>query len=365
MFSSCPIIFSGHNDRAVVALCRFFYKTGVSFFIIARHGLDIIYKTNWCKHVLFQRQDSSLTLSLFRDIALKLKEKNLRPIFCPTSEFLNHFVLNNQKYIEKMGWDCVLPQISLYLELSDKFSSSNFIKSLIGLSSPPLQHFNDWVEPCVIKPKKNILNGKVLYPYLCYNRLEFNNALLSIKPSEWFCQKLIYGQSFYVCAYVDREGGFDCFWQENLMQQVNGKSIVLARTTGNPGVDVGLFMKGLNAKGYFGPLMMELIRDRDSGQLFFIEVNPRFWGPLNLALKACPEMLFRFAKDYNLGFKEFFSSENNQRQYWYSWSFGASSMPCIKYPGFYSAEKKYDIKSLIEKNDVYNSFDTKLLFNKY
>lgn len=363
MLSPCPIIFSGHNDRAVVALCRYFDAVGIPFFLIARYDSDAISRTQWGQHVLFRREDAALTVQLMRQIARTLEAQGLRPVLSVTSEFLNRFVLDNRESIAATGWDCGLPERHIYLELSDKQSSPAVIRSLIGLQSPPEQEYGNWISPCVLKPKHNLANGQMFYPILCQEPEQLTAALDSIDDmNAWFSQKWIDGQSLYLCAYLDRRGHFDSYWQENLLQQAGGKSVVLARTTANPGINVTELMAGLHSKGYFGPFMMEIMRDR-SERLFFIEVNPRFWGPLNLSLKACPSLLCRFAIDHGLTPQRSLPGEE-ESSHWYAWAFGARDGFCRRYPAVELLSDN-DLTALLQHSDVYAAQDTQPLSGNY
>lgn len=355
MLTPCPIIFSGHNDRAVVALCRYFHAVEIPFRLVACHGTDAIFNTQWRDHVLFQREEAALNLQLMDRVASSLRKQGLSPVLCTTSEFLNCFVLENHGAMTAIGWNCALPEPDLYRSLSDKGNSASIIHDLTGLTSPPVQPIGHWASPCVLKPKRNVVEGKTLYPILCKNPDELATALERIYIGEWFSQEWVEGQSLYLCAYLDRAGDFDCYWQENLLQQPGGKSIVLARGTTNPGIDVTGLMSGLHDRRYFGPFMMEVMRDR-SGRLFYIEVNPRFWGPLSLSLKVCPTLLHRFAMDQDLTPLRSLPSQDGADQ-WYAWAFGALDGQCRRYPAV-EAYTDADIATLLRQYDVYAARDT-------
>lgn len=357
-----PIIFSGHNDRAVVALCRYFDAAGLPFSIVASFHADAIYRTYWHKRVLLQREDRTLTLGLMERISRELEAREVVPTLCPTSEFLNRFVLDNREALEEMGWVCFFPEKDLYLRLSDKQTSPPLIKSLVGIATPPRQNDGHWTAPCVLKPRSNVVDGKVLYPLLCRQPEQLEAALQQIDREHWFHETWIDGQSIYLCAYLDKKGNYDSFWQENLMQQEGGKSIVLARTTKNPGLDEDRLMAGLHAEGYFGPIMMELMRD-ESGKLYYIEVNPRFWGPLNLAVAACPGLLHRFATDLGLVPERILRSPENTA-HWYAWAFGAHAGSCRRYPASLHFSNK-ELEKLLMKHDVYAAADTSSLSNQH
>ncbi|WP_163336849.1 hypothetical protein [Desulfopila sp. IMCC35008] len=346
----------------MVALCRYFRAVEIPFRLVARHGTDAILNTQWRDHVLFQRKDASLNVQLMKQVALSLRALGLSPVLCPTSEFLNCFVLGNHVAVTACGWNSALPEPALYQILSSKGSSGSIIHDLTGLSYPTVQPPGCWVPPCVLKPKYNIINNQMLYPIICKSPNELAMAMETIEIRDWFSQEWVEGQSLYLCAYLAKDGYFDCYWQENLLQQPGGKSIVLARSTANPGIDVSALMSGLHRKGYFGPFMIEIMRD-SSGRLSFIEVNPRFWGPLNLSLKVCPGLLNRFAIDQGLKPLHLLADQKNTDG-WYAWAFGALNSPCRRYPAVDAYTDK-DIRILLRKHDVYAAHDTQPLAGIY
>lgn len=358
-----PVIFSGHNDRAVVALCRFLSAVGRPFFLIASHKNDAIFQTDWHHNVLLQRRSPMLSDELMCEVANAVRGKGYVPALCPTSEFLNRFVLEHRQVMVSQDWHYLLPANDVYLALSDKSRSPSIIYGLIGLLSPATQTVGHWFAPCVLKPNVNVVDGKMSYPKLCRTSTELHHVLAGLQSEDWFAQAWVEGQSFYLCAYLDQFGGWNAFWQENLLQQPDGKSIVLARTCANPGVDVAILMNGLHRLGYHGPFMMEIIRD-GTGQLHFIEINPRFWGPLDLARRACPVLMERFLSDMDK--RQMHSSECiSSTDFYYSWAFGARQGQYRVYPAAATPVMRQRLHKLLQEHDVYGFLDTHALFNQY
>lgn len=363
MKKSQPIVFSGHNDRAVFALCRFFNAANVDFHIVARDDLDVVFKTVWKKNVIYTRKSLNLDVGLMRLISQQVSSSDLRPLICQTSEFLNNFALENRRQIEDEGWYVPFPPQDVYRRLTNKESSPELIRSLIGLKTATRCEVSSAKAPCVLKPRSNIINGKICYPIFCETEAALDAALARIQPRNWIAEDWIDGDGMYFCAYLDKSGKFDGYWQENLMQQPDGKSIVLARTAAPPSeIDVVKLMQGLHKLGYFGPFMMEIMLDH-AGNKFFIEINPRFWGPLNLALKANPLMLQRYAKDVGMDFTPIKSPELKSPQ-WYAWAYGAQLKNCRRYSGL-RLYSEAEIDQFILKNDIYADSDTIELANKH
>jgi hypothetical protein len=287
-----------------------------------------------------------------------------KPCPCPTSEFLNRFLLSQKTILEIQGWRMVFPSEVVYAALSNKSSSPTYAKRLMGITPPPTQKFGQWQAPCVLKPKQNIMLGDVLYPQLCATQEELTTVCKQIRHDDWFSQSWVDGQSFYFCAYLDVQGGWNGFWQENLLQQPNGKSMVLARTCLNPGIDPSHLMLGLHRMGYRGPFMMEVIRDVHN-KLYFIEINPRFWGPLELARQACPKILERFTADIDGSSMESGHTEDSrEHMHMYSWAYGAQSRPMKIYPAAHPFSPQ-QLQDFINTNDVYAQTDTSALTLKH
>jgi hypothetical protein len=345
------LLFSGHNDRAVIALCRFFERAGLPFVIVAAGKADAIHRTHWAKHVVFNRLDAVVTAAWLRDLAAS---SGVCLVYCPTTEFINHFVLSHRDELADCGWDIGLPERALYDELTGKRSSQSLMTHLCAdLHLPDMQPDRQWHAPCVLKPRENVRQGRVLYPLLCPTTLELSAALEGLDTSAYFAQAFITGQSHYLCAYLARNGEFASFWQCNLMQQGGGKSIVLARPCANPGLNEQALFEGLHAKGYHGAFMLEVIASQ--GRLYYIEVNPRFWGPLQLAVDVCPDLLSLFARDQ--GFPTPCLPAQRPENAWYAWAYGAHQPGLVVHPAA-QALTLAERERLLSAHDVYARDDT-------
>lgn len=352
------LLFSGHNNRAVLALCRFFTDNNLSFVIVSAGQHDAIHCTAYRNYVILNRINHNIDLSLFEGLT-ECQDKPL--VYCPTTEFINQFVLDNRIKLEAADFVIGLPHKSVYQQLTSKLTSQALIHRLTGIRLPLQQDLATLRSPCVLKPRVNLVSSRILYPVLCLTQEAVNTALSGIDPSYWFAQDYVDGQSYYLCGYLSRRGEYASYWQENLLQQDQGKSIVLARTCANPGFDVEGFFKGLTIMGYHGPLMLELIQDAHDN-LYYIEINPRFWGPLALASCACPQVMALFARDHGATCP--IPSPKNNGPHWYSWAFGAGFPNCRCYPG--AADLGVDeMNRLIVDHDIYANEDTILLHLTY
>ena len=352
------LLFSGHNDRAVLALCRFFQGRGLPFVIAAAGRHDAIHRTAYASQVVFNRTDRSLGVDLFTGL---LQRQGHPLVYCPTTEFINHFVLAHRPALADAGLDIGLPDAAVYAQLTSKLASQAVVQGLVGLQPPPSQPLARAHAPCVLKPRANVQSAQVLYPRLCLDEASLAMALAGLDADDWFAQDYIDGQSHYLCGYLARDGQHAWYWQDNLLQQPQGKSIVLARTGENPGLDARRLFDGLHRLGYHGPFMMEVIRDA-AGRLHYIEINPRFWGPLQLALDACPQVLALFAQDHGApapaAAAPMAATESPR---WYAWAHGAQLNGCRRYPQAAALGNDAELQTLLARHDVYRGDDSHAL----
>lgn len=363
------VLFSGHNDRAVVSLCRFFASRDLQFAIVCASLSDAISQTDWLVNAVISRIDRALDVSLFKVVLQAVHSiygTSAQPVYCPTTEFMNQFVLQERAALSQLGWSIPLPNADVYLALTNKAHSQDIVEKLIGLAAPPKLEWTDLHAPCVLKPRKNISDGMIRYPLLCRTEAELQLALKVADSEGWFAQSWINGQSYYLCAYLTADGRHAHFWQQNFLQQPGGKSIVLARTVSNPGIQLAPLMEGLHELGYHGPFMMEVIRD-DVGRFYYIEINPRFWGPLQLAVDACPNILCLFACEVGVEINEHTGSAStgSNDEYWYSWQFGAQMDDCRRYPALVHADPPLPLLYLLKRWDVYGKPDTQSLHGRF
>ena len=348
------LIFSGYNQRAVIALCRYFKSIDQQFIIVSSGINDLIYLTDYKNNVVLERADDTLTIELF------LKISNLyggELVYCPTSEFLNMFVLENADSFQKIGIATGMPAKESYEKITSKWSSQELLKDLAYIKIIETLEVDKVQIPCVVKPYKNVMLDRVLYPFICYSQESLKKVKEKINKNEYFAQRFITGQSYYFCAYLSRNGSFKGYWQENILQQPNGKSIVLAKVCDNPGLNEDALMNIISKVGYFGPLMIEFIKERNN--FYYIEINPRFWGPLQLVNDVNPQILDAYLEEW---FGRTVTSFKTNASGFYAWNHGAESQCLKEYPAI---NKLKNVKRLLLENDVYSKCDTINLSQKY
>jgi hypothetical protein len=285
------LIWWSNNSRAESVLARIAMDSGLPLGIVISESLYPPAPQILKYAHIYYRGFSETSLTEIESLASKFKidSESDRIVLAPTSEYILDLISEFRSAI----FDTPINSILKYRNLSSKsfmaeyFSHNRIIKTPLDGPSVLLQ------KEFIAKPKYNVIDGKVLKPFKVdspESRDLFNGLLNSYFPQEY-----ISPPSFYWCAYRSKTGEICSYFQRNLLQEDNGGSIVCAEL-GSPPNAIQLkfslenFLERIN---FLGPMMIEL---RGSEQKF-IELNPRFWGPLLLSLSLPSNPVRAFFED--------------------------------------------------------------------
>jgi predicted ATP-grasp superfamily ATP-dependent carboligase len=145
--------------------------------------------------------------------------------------------------------------------------------------------------PCVVKPVRGAgaagfwLAGtreELLARYPCGEA--FHDRVFDHR---WpLVQEYVRGRTHEVCALADRGRLVAAVTQRRLRSYPpEAGPGILNETTDEPDL-VAVAARLVEAVGWHGPLQVEFLRGQDDGRPLLIEVNPRFWGTLDLSVRA-------------------------------------------------------------------------------
>ena len=302
MLKKCLIIFSGYNQRAVIAFIRTLELHQIDYAIIAKSKDDPIFTTTYINKIIATRQLVQLDLNEIIGLINKVKEQIIADeyIIAPSTEALNRFLLRNRENIE-LG-NIIIPLVSrtTYKLISDKYSFGKLCKDN-GIKVP-LEYtvLDEALLPFVAKPKQYFCtNDSIHNPFIIQTEEDKQIFLKECNPSDFYYQEYIRGKSFYLLYYFNRDNSVFKFSQENFIQQPNGKSIVAAVSSifhnTNESLKYEQLFKSLN---FFGLVMVEV---KQQGNInYLIEANPRFWGPSQLFVDAGMNFFEAFLHDFGV-----------------------------------------------------------------
>ncbi|WP_168928978.1 ATP-grasp domain-containing protein [Paenibacillus dokdonensis] len=355
------IIISGFNPRAVIALCRVFTEYSLPFYIIALSPEDPITFSSYQLNIKWIRSDQKLNLDeLLKAIGYIKESLDLdEVIVVPSSEGLNRFLLSYRQLFRNN--DIIVPLVTseLYELISDKYSFGELCKSR-GLAVPHEYTMNEIHRfPVVAKPRQYSNSGLALSPVIIYSNTELARFREMYRTEDFYFQEYVDGESYYLLFSFDKEGNSVSFSQKNLIQQGNGKSVVLAESSNIHLEKIGFeYNKLFTDLGYFGVVMVEI--KRNSSIDYMIEANPRFWGPLQLVLDCKVPLIENWIKMCGLPI------ENNLRDIsqsgTYLWLYGLTSSLKIKSIMYHTDESILENLPLLINNDIYLRKDSYAYF---
>lgn len=316
------LIFSGYNDRGVIAFCRFCKTIGIPFFIVAASLKDKILLSSYSQSLLEVRETPHLYINSFQRYREKLSKMSFKDeiLILPSTEFLNHFLLAERDVLESMGYVIPLCSSNLYKAISNKYNFCLLCQNW-GISVPRELSPGKCEPPFVIKPRTYFTNDKQsvnLKTMLISNPEESVKYHKIIYSPDVFIQEFLEGKSIYLLFYFARDKTFSVYSQENFIQQYNGRSIIAAESTNfHKHPEVKKFVNLFLGVGFSGLVMVEtrLVGE----ELYMIEANPRIWGPSQLINDANMDLFHRFALDFGLIEGYQLSSLDYQEKIKYFW----------------------------------------------
>lgn len=335
------VVFSGFNQRAVIAFLRTLEKNNIPYSIIALSDNDPIFLTSYKDKVAAVRNTSLLDLAdIKKSLKVVVKKTSKDKCFiAPSTEALNRFLLNNREELESMG--CIIPLVDkkLYEQISDK-KAFNDLSVQNNVKIPKEVSFSENNIPFVVKPKKYELNNDISSPILVFDKATYET--INFDFEKLYCQEFLSGKSYYLLYYFSKDGKIIKLAQENLAQQDGGKAIIAAKIIDYNDIPGARKIENLFINAKYNGLVMVEIRIKDN-EPCIIEANPRFWGPSQLFVDCGWNLFEYFLQDW--GFIEKVTSQMHSAEYYW---FG----------GF----KEY-IPDIAEK-DIYNRTDTFGIFRQ-
>ncbi|MBE5923198.1 MAG: hypothetical protein E7271_01850 [Lachnospiraceae bacterium] len=300
------IIFSGYNQRAVISLLRECSRLNVSVSIIASSIDDSIFLTKYKDLVFETRSDLSLDINIFESLFRKLNDyfQNESFIIAPSTESLIRLFLQYRDILANYNFVLPIVDNNTYSMLSDKIRFRNLCRNK-GFDVPALYNDFDNCPSIFVAKNKYYFSSKTnkyLYPIIIHNKHEKDEFANLYDIDDFYYEEYLddlHGESYYLLYYFFENGKIQKFSQKNLLQQADGKSIVMAKASYIHKEPVSSKYEMLFQELKFRGLIMVELRKKD-GKYFMIEANPRMWGPSQLCIDSGVSMLHAFLYDYKL-----------------------------------------------------------------
>lgn len=355
------LIVSGYNMRAVVAFCRWADARRLPFYLVARDRNDPVFLTAYRDRVLLTRDSRQLDAGKLAQWIALLRQRHghNRALLLPSTEFLNRCMLAQRAELEAAGAVIPLVQRALYEQLSDKYSFGAMCQAA-GIAVPAEYASLPGHFPFVAKPRNYAsIGARQLKPHLIDDEAGLRRFLDQEDGADYYYQQFIDGRSLYLLAHVPRSGAPALFAQENLIQQPDGGSVILARAddfhlhpAARPYLDL------LANCGFHGLVMIEVRLEPSSGTYYMIEANPRLWGPMQLVVDNDTGIFDSLLRDYGFAWQD---PPPQSSQPWYFWSGGLADGAGARYHN-YTPARFADRFQSIERASLFLRDDTMPLF---
>lgn len=160
--------------------------------------------------------------------------------------------------------------------------------------------------PAIAKPVFGSASNGVR---VLHSQEETDLFFLRHSTTEFLLQRFVEGEEFSVDCYVQANGNIIAI-VPRLRIQVAGGEVIKTRTVNDPEL-VSLSESTLKKSGLTGPACIQFIREKETGELFVMEVNPRFGGGVIASIEAGADMPYFLLNEY-LG------NKNNAVKNWQS-----------------------------------------------
>jgi len=363
------VIFSGYNQRAIIAFLRYATEQGVPFHIVASSPDDPILLTSYAKDVaqIREKKDFSVAviIPILKDLMVVKSLDEL--VILPSSEYLNRVILANREAFLDHNILIPLVEEDIYQKVSDKYTFRGLCSER-GIRVPEIYSQTDGIQPpFVIKPRKYFSpDGVVQFkPQLIYTVEQFEHLQGENSPTDFYVEEYVEGRSLYLLYYISKTEASVCYSQENLVQQPEGGSMIASHSSDlHQSKLAEQYMDLFKQVGFYGLVMVE-VRESSKG-IYMIEANPRLWGPSQLFVDANVPIFRNFLVD--LGFEiKGECLEASMVPVHYFWSDGLSELGLddqnLAFHSIGAEEFKDQVATFLE-SDVYARDDTISIHNR-
>lgn len=305
-FTKTDVLLTNGWDRIAYNILRGLSKEGLSVVFGTDNYLGMGYYSKYVSAKFIHHNYIKSEEHFIDDIILAIKKYN-PAVYIPTGEEI-FVVSRNRKEIEKTGIKLVISDINTLESLNNKILSFRVAeksgvpvpKTIIPYNLDDIYSFIKMVGlPVIIKKgwsrsaqhvvKVTTNNFNKISELLSNYKLEYGNFII---------QKFVEGETYGVSLLMNRGKPRAVFTHKRLREKIfSGGPSTLRISTKNPQLE-NYAVRLLESVKFHGVAMVEFKLNEQNGEAWFIEVNPRFWGSVGLAINSdvnFPYLLYKIA----------------------------------------------------------------------
>lgn len=351
------LLLDGEN-RSTLAACRSLGRRGLKVAVIGPSGC-ITHDSRFCTKIIVQSDEPKTYVEELRGILRELSPRLFLPMSDRTidlvtkdSRLINRAQLPSLESIETVQNKEQL--LELCNELSVATPKSQFVSSVSDTAT--------WSTfPAVLKTARASDTERRAKPAVKYflNKSELNEYILENQAEfPWILQEQIVGPGVGVFVLAQDGEILTTFCHQRILEKPPAGGVsVLSKSISTEEAPIAESVKLIKALNWTGVAMLEFKYCSSRSSPFLIEINPRFWGSLQLSISCgvdFPWLLFLMSK-MELGSKEGIKALENSRKYKVGrrlrWDLGTLDHLLIRL----KQEKMVAVKDIILNNKLHFS----------
>jgi Carbamoylphosphate synthase large subunit (split gene in MJ) len=166
---------------------------------------------------------------------------------------------------------------------ANKWFIENRIPVPCNVSTPPL----------IAKPRNGSASKDIM---IIKDKKELGLLKNRLRKGDYLVQRYIDGSEYSIDCYVSMSGEIISIVPRKRLE-VNGGEVVKSITVNDRDI-LQITRKILSIANFRGPITIQFIRERTSGRIYVMEVNPRFAGGVILSIAAGADIPMMIFNDY-------------------------------------------------------------------
>jgi len=286
---SVDVLLLDGENRSTLAACRSLGQHGLNVAVVGPRGC-ISHASKYCteKVVLELGRDPAPFLSQLKALVIELSPRLFLPMSDRTLGIISedHELFGLSPLPAKQALDTVQDKDS-FLALAKKLS----IKSPEGRTIYKAEDLEGWSTfPAVLKTGRAGLSERAEKPPVRYfDNLSTLKEFVTSNPGEspWMLQEKITGPGVGVFILAKAGEVITVFSHQRILDKPpSGGVSVLSKSIDRSAAPVSEAYKLIENLKWTGVAMVEFKISATTGQPYLMEINPRFWGSLELAIRA-------------------------------------------------------------------------------
>jgi len=359
-FKPLDVVLTNGWDRISYNILRSLAQSGltIGFGVDCHLGMGVFSKYNHIKFVHAPYYEDEM--GFVKDV-IAFIQKHKPGVYIPTGEEI-FVVAKYQHLFDSLNVKIPVSPYSTLIDLHDKIRSFHIAErlgipvpaSIIPKSFADIRSFgNQYGYPVVLKKSQSSSAKGVYYLQKANldNELEYLYKNISLQYGKFFIQELVSGVGCGVSLLLNKGQVRAVFSHKRIRERIYSGGPSTNRVSTKNEIFEDYAIRLLTDMKFHGVAMVEFKYDEKSKEGWFLEVNPRFWGSIGLAINSgvdFPYLLYKMAVDGDV-----LPVKSYKLNLTYRWLLGDIFAVLSKIK---ASKNPFVIKELFQKADGFDDF---------